>query len=401
MGEQWRQEVARRAGVDPEYVDRLVALGILRLADDDSFSQGDVLTARWVHGLEAAGVPLEGMATAVRDGTLSFSYLDAGAFDRFAEVSGTTFRQLSDRSGIPMDLLRVVREAIGFAEPGPDDPVREDELSIVPMIELLLSSGVRPVVIQRWLRLCSDSLRRVAETETDWWRTDVERPLLEEGMSTAQMLQAQADLGSRLNPVMEQVLVRIYRGQQEHAWSQSALADVEEALERAGLLDRLHRPPAVSFLDLTGYTRLTEERGDEAAAELAETLASLVRRRSQEHGGQPVKWLGDGVMFYFADPGESVLAALEMVDGVATEALPPARVGIDAGPVIFQEGDYFGRTVNIASRIAEYARPGEVVVSKEVVDASDGTPVRFTEIGPVELKGVSGSLRLLTARRAA
>ena len=401
MGDQWRQEVARRAGVDPEYVDRLVALGILRLAHDDSFSQGDVLTARWVHGLEAAGVPLEGMATAVRDGTLSFSYLDAGAFDRFAEVSDTTFRQLSDRTGIPMDLLKVVREAIGSAEPGPDDPVREDELSTVPMIELLLSSGVRPVVIQRWLRLCSDSLRRVAETETDWWRTDVERPLLEEGMSTAQMLEAQADLGSRLNPVMEQVLVRIYRGQQEHAWSQSALADVEEALERAGLLDRLHRPPAVSFLDLTGYTRLTEERGDEAAAELAETLASLVRRRSQEHGGQPVKWLGDGVMFYFADPGESVLAALEMVDGVATEALPPARVGIDPGPVIFQEGDYFGRTVNVAARIAEYARPGEVLVSQEVVDAADGTPVTFTGIGAVELKGVSGALQLHSAHRSA
>jgi len=401
MGEQWRQEVARRAGVDPEYVDRLVALGILRLADDDAFSQGDVLTARWVHGLEAAGVPLEGMATAVRDGTLSFSYLDAGAFDRFAEVSDTTFRQLSDRTGLPMDLLKVVREAIGSAEPGPDDPVREDELSIVPMIELLLSSGVRPVVIQRWLRLCSDSLRRVAETESDWWRTDVERPLLEEGMSTAQMLEAQADLGSRLNPVMEQVLVRIYRGQQEHAWSQSALADVEEALERAGLLDRLHRPPAVSFLDLTGYTRLTEERGDEAAAELAEALASLVRRRSQEHGGQPVKWLGDGVMFYFADPGESVLAALEMVDGVATEALPPARVGIDAGPVIFQDGDYFGRTVNVAARIAAYARPGEVLVSQEVVDAADGTPVTFNGIGAVELKGVSGALQLHSAHRSA
>ena len=401
MGERWRQEVARRAGVDPEYVDRLVALGILRLADDDAFSQGDVLTARWVHGLEAAGVPLEGMATAVRDGTLSFSYLDAGAFDRFAEVSDTTFRQLSDRTGLPMDLLKVVREAIGSAEPGPDDPVREDELSIVPMIELLLSSGVRPVVIQRWLRLCSDSLRRVAETESDWWRTDVERPLLEEGMSTAQMLEAQADLGSRLNPVMEQVLVRIYRGQQEHAWSQSALADVEEALERAGLLDRLHRPPAVSFLDLTGYTRLTEERGDEAAAELAEALASLVRRRSQEHGGQPVKWLGDGVMFYFADPGESVLAALEMVDGVATEALPPARVGIDAGPVIFQDGDYFGRTVNVAARIAAYARPGEVLVSQEVVDAADGTPVTFNGIGAVELKGVSGALQLHSAHRSA
>ncbi|TMM20813.1 MAG: hypothetical protein E6F95_12985, partial [Actinobacteria bacterium] len=331
MGEHSRQELAQRAGVEPGYVDRLV---------DDAFAQSDVLRARWVHSLQAAGVPLEGMAAAVRDGTLSFSYLDASAFDRFAEVSGTTFRQLSESTGIDMNLLKEVREAVGFAEPRPEDRVREDELSVVQAIELQLSNGVRPVVIERWLRVCADSLRRIAETETDWWRSDVERPLLEGGTSTVQMLEAQADFGSRINPMMEQVLVAIYRGQQERAWSQSALEDVEDALERAGLLARLHHPPAVCFLDLTGYTRLTEERGDEAAAEFAETLAVLVRRRSQEHGGQPVKWLGDGVMFYFQDPGEGVLAALDMVEGVATQALPPARVGIDAGPVIFQEGDY-------------------------------------------------------------
>ena len=113
-----------------------------------------------------------------------------------------------------------------------------------------------------------------------------------------------------------------------------------------------------------------------------------------------MKWLGDGVMFYFPDPGRCVVAALDMVKGVAANGLPPARVGIHAGPVVFQEGDYFGRTVNIAARIAEYARPGEVLVSQEVVDAAQGTPVTFAEIGPVELKGVSGTLTLHRASRA-
>jgi len=215
-------------------------------------------------------------------------------------------------------------------------------------------------------------------------------PLLEAGMTEAEMLEAQADLGSRMAPLTEQALLGMYHGQQEHAWSRSAVEEVEGALERAGLYSRLHHRPAMCFLDITGYTRLTEERGDEAAADLAARLAVLVRRSSQEHGGQPVKWLGDGVMFYFGDPGQDVLAALDMVEGVAIHALPPAHVGIHAGPVVFQEGDYFGRTVNIAARIAEYARPGEVLVSQEVVDAAAGTPVTFTEIGPVELKGVSG-----------
>jgi adenylate cyclase len=395
-----RQEVAHRAGVDPDYVDRLVELGILTSGAGDAFSTGDVRRARWVQSLERAGVPLDGMAAAVRDGALSFSFLDASAFDRVAGLSDTTFHQLSERTGIPLDLLKVVREAVGFAEPRPGDHVREDELSVVPAIELMLSKGFRPAVIERWLRVCGDGLRRIAETETVWWHSEVEMPLLESGMTEGEMLEAQADLGSHVAPLIEQAVLAIYRGQQEHAWSKNSVENVEGALEGAGLYSRLHRPPAICFLDITGYTRLTEERGDEAAADLAARLATLVRRSSQDRGG-PVKWLGDGVMFYFRDPGPGVVAALDMVEGVATHALPPAHVGIHAGPVVFQEGDYFGRTVNIAARIAEYARPGEVLVSQEVVDAADGGPVTFTEIGPVELKGVSGTIRLHAARRHA
>jgi adenylate cyclase len=394
-----RQEVAGRAGVDVAYVDRLVELGILKPGTEDAFSQGDVRRARWVHSLEAAGVPLDGMAAAVGDGTISFSFLDESGFDRFAELSGATFQELSDRTGIPMDLLKVVREAVGFGEPQPEDHVREDELAVVPAIELQLSTGLRPIMIGRWLRVCADSLRRITETETDW-RTEVMAHFIEQGMSEREMLEAQAEFGSRLTPLMEQALLAAYRGQQEHAWKSAFEEFVEGALERTGRLSRLHRPPAMCFLDITGYTRLTEERGDEAAAEVAERLAALVRRSSQEHKGEPVKWLGDGVMFHFPDPGQGVLAALQMVEGVAMEGLPPAHVGMHAGPVVFQEGDYFGRTVNIAARIAEYARPGEVLVSQEVVDVAQGTPVIFAEIGSVELKGVSGSLTLHRASRA-
>jgi adenylate cyclase len=393
--------VAQRAGVDTDYVDRLVEIGILRPATGDAFSSGDVRRARWVRSLERAGVPLDGMAAAVRGGSLSFSFLDTSAFDQFTGVSSTTFRELSERTGVPLVLLKVVREAVGFAEPKPEDHVREDELSVVPLIELQLSSGFRPVIIERWLRAYGDNLRRIAETETEWYRTEVVQPLLETGMTEGEMMQAQTDLGSRITPLVEQALLAIYHGQQEHAWSTSAVETVEGALEGAGLYRRLHRRPAMCFLDITGYTRLTEERGDEAAADVATRLGTLVRRSSQEHGGKPVKWLGDGVMFYFDEPGSAVLAALDMVEGVASHALPPAHVGIHAGPVVFQGGDYFGRTVNIAARIADYARPGEVLVSQEVVDAPDGGPVTFTEIGPVELKGVPGTLRLYSARRDA
>jgi adenylate cyclase len=396
-----RQEVAQRAGVDPDYVDRLVELGILSPDAADAFSPGDALRARWLQSLERAGVPLEGLASAVRDGVLSFSFLDVGAYDRFTGLSGTTFQQLSAQTGIPLELLMVVREAFGFAEPRPEDRVHENELSVVPLIQLQLSKGFRRTVIERWLRVYGDSLRRIAEAEAAWWNSEVEMALVESGMTEGEMLRVQADLGSQMTPLIEQVLLAVYHGQQEHAWSQVFVEHVESALEQAGLHSRLERPPAMCFLDLTGYTRLTEERGDEAAADLAARLAGLVRRSALEHRGTPVKWLGDGVMFYFRVPTDAVLAAVEMVEVVASQGLPPAHVGVHAGPVVFQEGDYFGRTVNLAARIAEYARPGEVLVSQEVIDAADGGPVAFTEIGPVELKGVSGTLRLHIARRPA
>src|SRR5262245_5518522 len=142
------------------------------------------------------------------------------------------------------------------------------------------------------------------------------------------------------------------------------------------------------FADLSGYTRLTEERGDAAAAETAVTLSPLVRRIASVHGGTPVKWLGDGVMLHFADPGAAVVAALGIAEKLPAAGLPQVHAGIDAGSVIFQDGDYFGRTVNTAARIAAHAKAGEVLVSDAVLDAGSIPGVSFHALGPTDLKGV-------------
>jgi class 3 adenylate cyclase len=105
-------------------------------------------------------------------------------------------------------------------------------------------------------------------------------------------------------------------------------------------------------------------------------------------------------MFYFEDPRRSVLAALEMVDGVEAAGLPPAHVGVHCGPVVFQQGDYYGQTVNVCARIADFARPREVLVSHDAFESADTAGVEFDEIGPVDLKGVATPVRLYAARRA-
>jgi class 3 adenylate cyclase len=104
------------------------------------------------------------------------------------------------------------------------------------------------------------------------------------------------------------------------------------------------------------------------------------RRLSTENEDSPGHVLLGHIGIHTAHRG-AVLAALEMVEEVSRSGLPPARVGVHAGPVVFQGGDYFGRTVNLAARIGEYARPGEVLVSQDVVDAAGLDDVDFTAIG--------------------
>ena len=96
-------------------------------------------------------------------------------------------------------------------------------------------------------------------------------------------------------------------------WTEDLVERIENELERAGVLGRPGRVPAMAFLDLVGYTRLTEDHGDAAAAALAETLAMLVSRSAREHGGVPMKWLGDGVMIHYREPAGAVLSALRLV----------------------------------------------------------------------------------------
>src|SRR5262249_41374916 len=148
--------------------------------------------------------------------------------------------------------------------------------------------------------------------------------------------------------LLDRAILGIYHRQEEHSWMRTIFETVENGLDRAGVRPRGVKPPAMCFADLSGYTRLTEERGDAAAAERAVTLSPLVRRIASVHGGTPVKWLGDGVMLHFADPGAAVVAALGIAEKLPAAGLPQVHAGIDAGSVIFQDGDYFGRTVNTA-----------------------------------------------------
>jgi adenylate cyclase len=388
-------DAARRADVSEVELGRLVALGIVSPGAAGRFTSGDVRRVTLVSSLVTAGIPLDGLGAAIRSGHVSLAFLDAPAFERFSAFTNVTFAEQARLSGVSVELLMQIREAAGFPSPLPDDRIREEEMPYAELLETATAAGFRVASMLQLMRVQADSLRRMAETESKQWQTEVIAPAVAAGRRPDEVLGD--DFGDRMSMLTERAMIGMYHLQQAQAWGSNIIEGLEQMLAAAGLHSRLDHPPAMCFLDITGYTRLTQERGDAAAADLAERLGGLVKRTSVKYGGRPVKWLGDGVMLHFPNPGPGVVAALEMVTGVAEAGLPPAHVGLHAGPIIFQEGEYYGQTVNVASRIAEYARPGEVLVSQEVVDEAVGANVAFREIGPVELKGVSGAMRLHAA----
>jgi adenylate cyclase len=344
---------------------------------------------------------MEGIAAAIRAGRLSFAFLEAAPYRRWAVRSTRTYRQVSQDTGVPLELLGGALEAMGFTRVGPDEPMREDELAIVPFVQLGYTTGVFDLAwLTRLGRAHVEGLRLIATAWGDAYQARFEGPVLESGADQQTAMEQAARLSVDFLPVVDPALLAIYHRQQELLWTEGLVERIEHELERDGMLGRPGRVPAMSFLDLTGYTRLTEDQGDRAAAALAEALALLVDRSAREHAGVPVKWLGDGVMVYFREPAGAVLAALGLVAQLPEAGLPPAHVGVAAGPVVIQGGDYFGRTVNLAARIAARADAGQVLVSHSVAESGPPEGVSFVELGELPLEGFARPVRLLEARRA-
>src|SRR5215211_4025846 len=396
--------LADLAGTTAAEVERLVELGILVARDGAGpFLETDVQKIRLATACERAGLPMAGIAAAIRAGRLSFAFLEAAPYRRWAVRSTRTYRQVSQDTGLPLELLGSALEAIGFARMAPDESIREDELEIVPLLQVGLSTGILDQVWSTRLgRGYAEGMRLIAGVEKDVWQARLMAPLLASGADeqTARELASQLVADLNFTSLYDRALLAAHRRQQELIWTEQLVEEIETALEETGGLGRPGRVPAMCFLDLVGYTRLTEEHGDQAAAELAGRLAVLVDRSSRGHGGVPVKWLGDGVMSYFRDPAGAVLAALQMVEQLPEAGLPPAHVGVAAGPVVVQGGDYFGRTVNLAARIAAHAGAGQVLVGEQVAATVPPQGVTFVELGQVQLQGIAQPVRLLEARRA-
>jgi len=391
-------EVAGRVGTTPERIRRLAELGILE-PQDGIYPRRDVLRARVVCGLDAFGVDADAVAAALASGDLTLGYLEAGG--RRPPRSDRTFAQLSEELEIPFPMLERIYVAFGLPRPAADEHVREEDLRLLTIVPVLFGAGVSEGEILRLARVWGDSARRVAQFQSHYLHHSIEAPFRRRGLRDNEAFEAALrEVSVRSGRGGEDLLGWLYRRHSETFETEHLFEHLETALEEAGVHRREQRQvEACAFADLSGYTRLTEEAGDEVAARVSVTLAEVVNEIASLHRGAVVKLLGDGVLFHFRDPQDAVMASLEILERVRPAGLPPAHVGVNAGPMIYEEGDYFGRTVNIAARIASRAGPDQVFLGEDVLPCIERDGFRVEAAGAFELKGIEEPLMLYEAIR--
>jgi adenylate cyclase len=390
-------EVAERAGTTSEHIALLAKVGILEPEDDGTYPRRDVLRARFVLGLDALGIDANAVADALASGDLTLGYVEIGG--RRPPRSNQTFAELSDEIDIPFAMLERIYVAFGLTRPTPDEFVREEDLPLMKFIPVLVGAGLSEGDVLRLARVWGDSARRVAQFQSHYVHHSIEEPFRQRGLrDNAAFEAALREVGVRSGRSGEDLLGWLYRRHSEVFETEHLFDHVETALEDAGVHRKEPRQvEGCVFADLSGYTRLTEESGDEEAARVSLKLAELVNEIASRHRGTVVKMLGDGVHFHFKDPSDAVMASLEIVDRVQPAGLPPAHIGVNAGPMIYDEGDYFGRTVNIAARIASQAGPDQVFVGEDVLRHITPSGFRLVEVGAFELKGIAKPLTLYEA----
>jgi adenylate cyclase len=391
-------DLADRSGSSVQRVVELERLGILVRQDDGRFSAKDVHRIRLMQAFEEAGIDLEVIARGIAAGKLG--YENVGLLLPEPAAFSTSYEEIARESGRSSEAIRRFVREFGLAQSDSQMRLRDDDAAVLR--ELLdVWAPADDGELARLARAYGQNIRRLVASDLEIAKRSVFARLRESGLEDADLRAAAGKLGVRVVALGERMTLWLRSRHLEHEAISATVQGMEEYLQQLGevAMDQ-RRPPAIAFLDLTGYTAHTEERGDEAGAELADRLAALVNEAAQPHGGHPVKWLGDGVMFHFPDATGAVRTGLDLVEQTPSAVDVRARVGVNAGRVIFRDGDYFGRTVNVASRIADYARPGEVLVSEEVTQQWHGEGVAFQPIGPVALKGLKDDVTLYSAARA-
>jgi adenylate cyclase len=380
-------DVARRLDVPPATLRRWVKDGIVPLGNG-RWTPAAIAHARIIARLRERGHALDELREAARSGRLAYGYLE----DLFpAPVRTRSLEEAVEETGLEPALIERIWTAAGFSSESLER-IDEEDLQLLRYMAAVLDAGFPLVAFLQLVRVYGQALAKIADAEVKLFHLYVHEPLMRDGVPGLEIAEEMEGLAAELLPLASPIMDRVHQRALQHFVSQ----DVVGHLEVEGAGDDLGRlRVGIAFADLAGYTRLTEEAGEEEALDIVERFVEAVEETLPDDA-RVIKTIGDEVMVVGADPSALVDWAVGF-QALNAGRRPRPRIGIHCGEVLYRDGDYYGRAVNLASRVGARAAGGEVLATRPVVEAA-GSHLAFEPIGEVKLKGFKEATDLFLAR---
>jgi adenylate cyclase len=380
------KEAAARVGVTPPTLRRWVRDGLIP-SYDGGWSPGAVGHARIVARLRERGHSIQDIRRATEDGRLAFGYMEA-LFG--SDGDGYTVRRAAKETGLEPALVRRIVGALGLS-PAQAESMSEQDVQLLRYIEEVLSAGLPLVATLQLVRVYGQAMAQVADAEVRLFHLYVHEPLMRSGATGTETAEEMLELTREVLPLAAPAMDRVHQRFLQHFVEQDVIGHMEADLDGDADLGRMR--VAIAFADLAGYTRLTEEQGELQAVDAVERFVERVEGSLPEEA-RVIKTIGDEAMIVGPDARALTSWAVRFQGPDADR--PPSRIGIHHGRALYRDGDYYGRDVNIAARVAARAGSGEVLVTRPVVEQAGGG-LEFERIGEVRLKGFTDSTEIFVA----
>jgi adenylate cyclase len=382
-------DVARQLDVSTATLRRWVKEGIVPLRNG-SWTPSAIAHARIVSRLRERGHSLEELRQASETGRLAFGYMDG----LFPTPDGPvyTLEEAAEETGLEPALLERMWTALGFS-PASLESITEDDIQLLRYSAAVLTAGFPLVAFLQLIRVYGQALAQIADAEVRLFHLYVHEPLIRDGVPGLAMAEEMEDLARELLPLASPIMDHLHQRFLQHFIEQDVVGHLESDVED---LDLGRLRVTVAFADLAGYTRLTEEAGEEEAVDLVERFVEAVEVTLPDDA-RVVKTIGDEVMVVGSDASALIDWAVGFQELQTERPLP--RIGVHSGAALYRDGDYYGRSVNLAARVAARAAGGEVLATREVVEQA-GRHLEFERIGEVRLKGFTQATELFVARPA-
>jgi len=381
--------VAREIGTTPATLRRWIERGLIPQYEGE-WTPAALAHARLVARVRARGHSLEEIRAAVDSGRLAFGFLQ-GLFPSLDITH--TLDEAADDTGLEPELIETIFTTMGLPAAAVDR-ITENDMELLRYAAAALAAGLPLVAFLQLVRVYGQALAQIADAEVRLFHMYVHEPLMRTGVPGVEMAEEMQGLAAEVLPLASPVMDNVHQRLLAHFVDQDVVGHMEAEIGDRERLDLGHLRIAIAFADLAGYTRMTEELGDEHAVGVVERFVAEVEHTLPDDA-RILKTIGDEVMVVSTDPGSLVDWAVGFQELQATRPLP--RIGMHYGEVLYRDGDYYGREVNQAARVSARAGGGEVLVTRPIVDAA-GPHLAFEHIGEVRLKGFSEPTELFLAR---